>query len=74
MSVYTDPQQVSTGSVESVDAAGVAFDAEDAVIVPVIVTDAATLVSGHSVGDSVNAVTAQTIARAVLDAVAVFSP
>ena len=74
MSIYTDPQQVTTGSVESVDAAGVAFDAEDAVIVQVVITNAATLVSGHSVGDSVNAVTAQTIARAVMDALAVFSP
>lgn len=74
MSIYTDPQQVTTGSIESVDAAGVSFDAEDSVIVPVIVTDAATLVSGHSVGDSVDATTAQTIARAVLDALAVFSP
>ena len=74
MSIYTDPQQVTTGSVESVDAAGVAFDAEDAVIVQVVITNAASLVSGHSVGDSVNAVTAQTIARAVMDALAVFSP
>jgi len=74
MSVYTDPQQITTGSVESVDAAGVAFAAEDAVCVPVVITDAATLVSGHSVGDSVDAVTAQAIARAVLDALAVFSP
>lgn len=74
MSIYTDPQQVSTGSVESVDAAGVAFDAEDAVIVPVIVTDAGGLSAGHVVGAAVDPATAQTIARAVLDALAVFSP
>lgn len=74
MSVYTDPQQVTTGSIESVDAAGVSFDAENAVIVPVVITDATTLASGHSVGASVDATTAQAIACAVLDALAVFSP
>tara|TARA_R100001510_G_C7616832_1_gene178752 strand:+ start:573 stop:797 length:225 start_codon:yes stop_codon:yes gene_type:complete len=74
MSVYTDPTQTTQGSVDSCSVDGTLYSSEDAVIVQVICTNAATLAAGHSVGDSVDAATAQAIARAVLDALAVFSP
>jgi hypothetical protein len=74
MSVYTNSDATTSGGIAAVSADGTEYDVENAVIVQVVCTDAATLAAGHSVGDSVDAATAQAVARAVLDALAVFSP
>ena len=52
---------------------GATFTYTDAVVVPLVVGNAATLSSGHTIGDAVDAMTAQQIARAVMDALAKFT-
>ena len=74
MSQYIDYTQITGASrLRAVDTDGSEFTVEDAVIVPIVIEDAATLASGHTVGASVDAATAQTIARAVMDALKTFT-
>tara|TARA_Y100000592_G_scaffold80873_1_gene127986 strand:- start:323 stop:547 length:225 start_codon:yes stop_codon:yes gene_type:complete len=74
MSVYNAPDQTTQCSLDSVDTSGTQYSAENALIVQVVLTDPATLVGSYSPGDSIDAATAQTIARAVFDAVLAFTP
>ena len=74
MSVYNEPSQTTQSSVDSVDSAGTQYSAENAIIVQIVLTDPATLMGSYSPGDTVDAATAQTIARAVFDAVLAFTP
>ena len=72
--ITVDYQQVAeASSLGATSTDGSSFEVEDAVVVPLVVEDAATLVSSHTVGASVDATTAQTIARAVLDALKTFT-
>lgn len=74
MNHHIDYKQITeTSRLRAIDTDGAEFTVEDAVIVPIVVEDASTLVSGHTVGDSVDAATAQTIARAVMDALKTFT-
>ena len=74
MSVYTDPSQTAQCSVDTVDSSGTQYSAENALIIQLVLTDAATLVGSYSPGDTIDATTAQTIARAVFDTVLAFTP
>ena len=47
---------------------GGTFTYNNAVVVPLVVEDAASLTSGHTIGAAVDSTTAQAIAQAVMDA------
>ena len=74
MSIYTDPTQTTQCGVDTVSVDGAAVVAEGAVLVQVICTAPDILVAGHTPGAAVDPLTAQTIARAVLDTVLAFTP
>lgn len=76
MSQHIDFTQITENSrLRATDTDGSEFTAENAVIIPVVLTDAATLLSGYTPTDpnSPDTITARTIARAVLDALAAYT-
>lgn len=76
MSQHIDYTQITENSrLRAIDTDGSEFTAEDAVIIPVVITDAATLLSGYTPTDpnSPDVATSRQIARAVLDALAAYT-
>jgi len=71
--MHIDYSQIQECTITAQDTDGTTFLAERAIVLPLVIEDAATLASGHTVGASVDATTAQTIARAVMDALKTFT-
>lgn len=68
--IHTDPTQTQCGSLNFVDQSGAEVDTEDAVIITVVVSDQAALLSAYTPSDpmSPSEPVCRTVARAVLDA------
>ena len=76
MGVYIDPTQTTTGNVDSVAVDGTPYTAESAVMIQVTITDPASLLAGYTATDpaSPSETVSRQIARAVLDALAAYTP
>lgn len=73
MPVNVDYIQIVESTITGTDSDGSEFQAQNATVVPVVVTDVSSMLSGYTPGAAVDSTTAQSIARAVLDALAVYT-
>ena len=75
MSVYVDPTQTTTCSVDTVSADGTAYNADNAINLQVTITDHAALLSGYVPSDpsSPSEAVCRQIARVVLDGLVAFT-
>ena len=71
--MHIDYTQIQTATVSAQGTDGSTFTAENATILPLVIEDAATLVAGYTPGATIDSTTAETIARAVLDALAAYT-